>query len=61
MKAKSFLLGLTFFFIGMVVTLGVGANIRHNHFNHQVGIRKTTVIEVGAPLTVKELKHLGLI
>ncbi len=61
MKAKSFLLGLTFFFVGMVVTLGVGANLKHNHYSHQAGVRKAAIIEVGAPLTLTELKHLGLI
>jgi hypothetical protein len=61
MKAKTFLLGLTFFFIGIAVTVGIQSNNRHQHFTHQAGVRKMTVIEVGAPLTVTELKQLGLI
>ena len=61
MKAKNFFKGLSLFLIGMVVMLGIESNARHQHFSHEVGIRKSTVIEVGAPLTVKELKHLGLI
>jgi len=61
MKAKNFFNGMSLFVIGMVVMFGIEANARHQHFSHQAGIRKSTVIEVGAPLTVKELKHLGLI
>jgi len=61
MKAKRFLLGLTFFVAGMVVTFGIQSNNRHSHVNHQAGIRKSTVIEVGAPLTVVQLKQMGLI
>lgn len=61
MKAKTFLLGLTFFFIGIAVTVGVQSNIRPQHYSHQAGVRKVTVIEVGAPLTVTELKQMGLI
>jgi hypothetical protein len=61
MKTKNFFKGLTLFVLGMVVMFGIEANARHQHFSHQVGIRKSTVIEVGAPLTVSEMKHLGLI
>ena len=53
MKAKNFFKGLSLFVIGMVVMLGIEANARHQHFSHHVGFRKSTVIEVGAPLTVK--------
>ncbi len=62
MKAKNFFLGLAFFLFGVVVSFGIGSNIsHHHHYIHQAGIRKSAVIEVGAPLTVKELTHLGLI
>jgi hypothetical protein len=61
MKAKRFLLGLTFFIAGMVVTFGIQFNNRNSHFSHQAGIRKSAVIEVGAPLTVVQLKQMGLI
>ena len=61
MKAKKILLGLTFFFFGMAVMFGIGVNNRHQHFSHQVGVRKSTVIEVGAPLTVIQLKQQGFI
>jgi hypothetical protein len=60
MKAKTFLLGLVFFVIGMVVTFGIGSNHMHHNYNkNKVEVRKSTVIEVGAPLTVKELKEHG--
>lgn len=61
MKTKSFLLGLTFFAVGMVTAVGIQTNIKHQHYSHQSGVRKITVIEVGAPLTVTELKQMGLI
>ncbi len=60
MKAKNFILGLTFFVIGIAATLGTEANLR-NHHNQLAGIRKHTTIEVGAPLKLAELKSLGLI
>jgi hypothetical protein len=60
MKTKRFLLGLAFFAMGVVFTFGIQSNIHHHNFNHQAGARKSTIIEVGAPLTVSELKHLGL-
>ena len=60
MKATNFFKGLSLFLIGMVVMLGIEANSRHHHFNNQAGFRKSAVIEVGAPLTVEELNHLGL-
>ncbi len=60
MKAKNFILGLTFFVIGVAATLGTEANLIHHHNNQQAGIRKHTTIEVGAPLNVDELKSLGL-
>jgi hypothetical protein len=61
MKAKNFFKGLSLFVVGMIVMLGIEANARHQHFSHQVGVRKGTVIEVGAPLSVSELKHMGFI
>jgi hypothetical protein len=61
MKANKFFKGLTLFVIGMVVMVGIEANARHQHFANQVGFRKSTVIEVGAPLTVNQLKHEGFI
>ena len=61
MKAKTFVLGLTFFVVGMVATFGIQSSFRHHHYSQQAGVKKVTVIEVGAPLTVTELKHLGLI
>jgi len=61
MKAKKIILGLTFFAIGIIATLGTESNLRHHNAHHQQGIRKSTTIEVGAPLKVSELKSLGLI
>lgn len=61
MKAKSFLFGLVFFIFGMVVSFGIDSHNRHHNFNNQVQIRKGTIIEVGAPLTVKQLRHEGFI
>lgn len=61
MKAKKILLGVTFFLIGMVAMFGIQANARHQHFNNQVGFRKSAVIEVGAPLTLPQLKQMGFI
>ena len=61
MKAKKILLGLTFFFFGMAVMFGIDSNFRHRDLSQHAVIRKSTVIEVGAPLTVMELHHLGLI
>jgi len=61
MKAKKILLGLTFFFFGMAVMFGIDSNFRHHDLIQHAGIRKSTLIEVGAPLTVAELHHMGLI
>lgn len=61
MKAKSILLGLVFFVIGMVVSFGIESNNRHHIFNQQAQVRKSMVIEVGAPLSVKQLKREGFI
>lgn len=60
MKTKRFLLGLAFFAMGVVFTFGIQSNIHHHNLSHFAGIRKSAVIEVGAPLSVKELAHLGL-
>ncbi len=59
MKAKSFFQGLALFVIGMVVMLGIESNGRHHNFNHQDGVRKSAVIEVGAPLNASQLKQEG--
>lgn len=61
MKAKRFLLGLTFFVFGMVAAFGIVSHNQRHHFNHQAGIRKSAIIEVGAPLTVKQLRQGGFI
>ncbi len=61
MKTKRFLLGLTMFAMGMLLTFGIVKNNRHDDSSRHAGIRKSAIIEVGAPLTVKELKHLNLI
>jgi hypothetical protein len=61
MKAKNFIKGLSLFVIGMVVMFGIQANSRHQFYSQNAGVRKSAVIEVGAPLTVKQLKHLGFI
>ena len=60
MKTKRFLLGFAFFAMGVLFTFGIQSNIHHHNFNHQAGTRKSAVIEVGAPLTVSEMTHLGL-
>lgn len=61
MKAKKFFSGLVLFVLGMVVSLGIVTSNRHNDFNKHAGIRKSAVIEVGAPLTLKQLQKEGLI
>jgi hypothetical protein len=61
MKATKILKGVTLFVLGMVVILGIEANNRHHDFSHHAGIRKSATIEVGAPLTVLQLKSMGLI
>ena len=60
MKTKSLVLGITFFVVGMAFAFGIGARTAHHTFSHHAGVRKIAVIEVGAPLTVKELKLAGL-
>ena len=61
MKTKRLILGAAFFVVGLVVTFGSGSNSRHHHFNHLDSVRKSAVIEVGAPLTVAQLVHEGFI
>ena len=62
MKAKTFLLGVVFFVLGIVVSFGIGSNHWHHNFNkNKVEVRKSTVVEVGTPLSVKELKALGFV
>ena len=61
MKATKILKGVTLFVLGMIVVFGIEANSRHHDFSHHAGIRKSAVIEVGAPLTLKQLKKEGLI
>ncbi len=58
--AKRFLAGTTLFVLGIVFTLGVVANTRHHDFTQHTGIKKSAIIEVGAPLTVSQMVHLGL-
>ena len=58
---KRILAGTTLFILGIVFTLGVVANNRHHNFNHHTGIRKSAIIEVGAPLTVSQMKQMGFI
>ena len=58
---KRILAGTTLFVLGIVFTLEVAANNKHNDFNRHAGISKRATIEVGAPLTVSQMKHLGLI
>ncbi len=57
---KRFLAGTTLFVLGILFTMGVVANNRHQNFNHHSGIRKCAIIEVGAPLTVAQMNRLGL-
>ena len=57
---KRILSGTSLFVMGVVLTLGVAANNRHHDFDHHGGIRKSATIEVGAPLTVAQMNHLGL-
>jgi hypothetical protein len=59
--AKRILAGTTLFVLGILFTLGVAANSRHHDFDHHAGVRKSAIIEVGAPLTVSQLKYLGLL
>jgi len=61
MKAKKIFSGLVLFVLGMVVSFGIVTSNRHNDFNKHAGIRKSAVIEVGAPLTLKQLQKEGLI
>jgi len=61
MKTKSIFEGLALLVVGMVVMFGIELNSRHHDFNRHAGTRKSTVIEVGAPLTVTQLKHEGFI
>ncbi|MEI6277157.1 MAG: hypothetical protein WCP08_14255 [Prolixibacteraceae bacterium] len=57
---KRILAGTTLFVLGIAFTLAVSANTRHHDFNRQAGISKRATIEVGAPLTVSQMNHLGL-
>ena len=58
---KRILSGTSLFVMGVVFTMIVAANTRHYDFSHHAGIRKSATIEVGAPLTVLQMKNLGLI
>ncbi len=60
MKTKNFFNGLTLFVVGMIVMFGIEASGRHHNGTHAAGARKSAVIEVGAPLSVNEMQHLGL-
>jgi hypothetical protein len=59
MKATKVLKGVTLFVLGMVVVLGIEGNNRHHNVSHHAGVRKSAVIEVGAPLTASQLEHEG--
>ena len=61
MKAKKIFTGLVLFVLGMVFTFSIATSNRHKDFNNHAGIRKSAVIEVGAPLTLKQLQKEGLI
>jgi len=61
MKATKILRGLTLFVLGMVLSFGIVTSNKHKDFNNHAGIRKSAVIEVGAPLTLKQLQKEGLI
>ncbi len=61
MKTKTVLLGIAIFVSGMLFAAGIHSNERHHNFKHQVAARKSAVIEVGAPLTVAQLKLEGFI
>lgn len=61
MKTKTFFLGLAFFTMGIMTTIGMAGHHPHHSDRHQASIRKSAVIEVGAPLTVSELKYYGFI
>ncbi len=58
---KRILSGTSLFVMGVVLTMIVVANTRYYDLNHHAGIRKSAVIEVGAPLTVSQMQSLGLI
>ena len=61
MKAKLLFSGVTMFVIGMIAMFGIESSAHHHDFNRHAGISKRTMIEVGAPLTVTQLKSEGFI
>ncbi|MCE1197525.1 MAG: hypothetical protein LWW85_01030 [Marinilabiliales bacterium] len=60
MKTKSILSNVALVALGMFVMLTVEVNAKHHMDNHHNGTRKAAIIEVGAPLTVDQLKSEGL-
>jgi hypothetical protein len=58
---KRILTGTSLFILGIVFTMTVAVSNRHHDLDSHAGIRKSAVIEVGAPLTVSQMKNLGLI
>lgn len=61
MKAKTVILGFAFFTFGILASVGMANHHTHRASGHQASVRKSAVIEVGAPLTVSELKQYGFI
>ncbi len=61
MKAKTLFLGLAIFVSGVAFSIGVHSSNRHHNLQHASVIGKKAIIEVGAPLTVAQLKIQGFI
>ena len=61
MKTKTLVLAVAFFALGIIATVGMAPKHGNHHDRHQALIRKSAVIEVGAPLTPVELKQYGFI
>ena len=58
---------IVFFLLGILLALAVSTHCGHRedrggrNFGHRTEMRKVAVIEVGAPLTVAQLKHYKFI
>jgi len=57
---------ILFFILGILLTLSILVHPEHRRdnyrdFTHRTEMRKATIIEVGAPLTVEQLKHYKFI
>ncbi|MCE1198959.1 MAG: hypothetical protein LWW85_08320 [Marinilabiliales bacterium] len=61
MKTKSLLSKIALVAFGMFVMFAVEVNGKHHPAGHHTGTRKAAIIEVGAPLTVDQLKMEGLL